>query len=187
MQNIARYRGGGCLSTKYINGTSKLLWQCREGHQWQAVPNNVRRGRWCPACAGRPVVTIEEMREIAKERGGQCLSREYINNKTKLAWQCKWDHRWETTSSHIKHGNWCPDCADRPLVTIEEMQQIATSRNGKCLSAKYINSRTKLTWKCKDGHQWGAAPRNITQGHWCPSCARKNRYKPAPQLITFLC
>jgi hypothetical protein len=175
MQNIARQRGGECLSTKYFNGTSRLLWQCRVGHQWKTVPNNVRRGRWCPACAGRPVVTIEEVRAIANKRGGQCLSGEYTNNKTKLLWQCMKGHRWLTTASHIKQGHWCPACAGRPLITIEELQAIAKSRGGKCLSEKYRNSRTKLTWQCKVGHQWEAAARNVRKGHWCARCSRKNR------------
>ena len=36
------------------------------------------------------------------------------------------------------------------------MRKIAQDRGEKCLSQKYINSRTKLQWECPEGHQWSA-------------------------------
>lgn len=57
------------------------------------------------------------------------------------------------------------------------MQEIAKRKNGKCLSKKYINSQTKLTWQCREGHIWKAIPNNIKNGKWCPYCAREKRKK----------
>ncbi len=51
MQKIAKNRGGICLSNLYEDSHHKLLWQCQRGHQWQATPTNITRGRWCPQCA----------------------------------------------------------------------------------------------------------------------------------------
>uniref|UniRef100_UPI004047EE3D zinc-ribbon domain-containing protein n=1 Tax=Algoriphagus sp. TaxID=1872435 RepID=UPI004047EE3D len=48
---------------------------------------------------------------IALTRGGNCLSKEYIDAKTKLEWQCKAGHSWFATPNHIKNGTWCPNCA----------------------------------------------------------------------------
>src|ERR1700688_2340802 len=50
------------------------------------------------------------------------------------------------------------------------MQNLALSRDGKCLSTIYINARNKLLWKCKFGHQWEAVPYAIKAGGWCPQC-----------------
>ena len=50
MNKFAQKKGGRCLSKKYVNPITKLEWECVEGHQWEAVPNNVLRGRWCPHC-----------------------------------------------------------------------------------------------------------------------------------------
>ncbi len=121
MQEIARQRGGTCLSTQYVNISTKLKWQCKEGHIWEAVPNTIRKGHWCPKCARQETAnkrkpSIEEMQELAKQRGGTCLSTEYINAKTKLRWQCKEGHIWETIPTNIKQGKWCPVCA-RPIIT----------------------------------------------------------------------
>ena len=43
-------RGGKCLSKEYINGKTKLLWECSEGHQWEAILDSVKRGSWCAVC-----------------------------------------------------------------------------------------------------------------------------------------
>jgi len=172
MRKIARERGGKCLSRKYISSDAKLTWQCKEGHEWEAVPNNIKQGTWCPVCTiNAQRDTIEEMQKIAEERGGKCLSREYIDSRTKLTWQCKEGHQWETVPGHIKEGTWCAACAGKQKGTIEEMRSIAGSQGGQCLSPKYINSSTKLKWQCKQGHQWEATPENIKRGSWCLACA----------------
>jgi len=58
----------------------------------------------------------------------------------------------------------------RRKVTIEEMQEIAKERKGKCLSSKYIDSKTKLKWKCEKGHTWETLPTIVKRGSWCPIC-----------------
>lgn len=52
MQAVASARGGKCLSRRFKNNTTHLLWECADGHQWRATPKNVRQhGTWCPDCA----------------------------------------------------------------------------------------------------------------------------------------
>ena len=111
MQNLAKQKGGKCLSKEYVNVSTKLTWKCKEGHIWKALPVNVKKGHWCPACAGVVKSSIEEMQKIAESRGGKCLSREYTNNYTKLKWQCKKGHVWEAMPSAVKSSTWCPVCA----------------------------------------------------------------------------
>ena len=176
MQVLANTRGGQCLSKEYTNNYTKLTWQCKEGHQWDAVPASVKRGKWCPTCGGAQKGTLEEMQRIAEGKGGLCLSRKYTNNYSKLRWQCKEGHQWDAVPGSVTRGFWCPFCAGHHKGTIEEMQRIAEARAGKCLSREYTNKRSKLIWQCKEGHQWDATPGSVTRGCWCPSCAR-NRLK----------
>ncbi|NVM52853.1 MAG: zinc-ribbon domain-containing protein [Candidatus Helarchaeota archaeon] len=175
MQEIARYRGGKCLSTEYINSRTKLEWRCKKGHKWEARPDTIKHGHWCPEC-GSEKLTIKEMQEIAKRNGGKCLSTEYINSHTKLDWQCIERHEWKATPANIKSGKWCPKCANKRKgiyhkLTIEEMQEIARQSGGKCISPQYFNVETNLEWQCKEGHQWKARPDHIKEGSWCPKCA----------------
>jgi predicted RecB family nuclease len=61
--------------------------------------------------------------------------------------------------------------------TIEDMQDMAKHRGGKCISKQYVDSVTKLKWRCKAEHEWDTAPRNIKNGSWCPWCAYYRRLK----------
>jgi len=178
MQSLAKSRGGKCLSTKYVNSQTKLLWQCREGHQWWSAPGIVKSARhhWCPYCSNNARLTIEQMRSIARSRGGKCLSDKYVNSQTKLQWECNKGHRWESTPGTIKNGSWCPFCAHKVPLTIEEMHVTAQRRGGKCLSKKYVDTQTKLLWECKEGHRWSAKPNTIRNGSWCPYCAQQVKH-----------
>ncbi|WP_434284699.1 zinc-ribbon domain-containing protein [Clostridium botulinum] len=177
MKGLAKSRGGKCLSEKYINTDTKLIWQCAKGHIWPATPHAVKRGSWCPDCSKKRKHTIKEMQDLAKSKGGKCLSKEYVNTQTKLEWQCKNGHIWSMQPNVVIRGQWCPKCsiqrrADMQRLTITEMQNIAKTYGGKCLSLKYVNVDTKLKWQCNSGHIWLARPHDIKKGAWCPKCAR---------------
>ncbi|MCP4371590.1 MAG: hypothetical protein GY797_26235 [Deltaproteobacteria bacterium] len=171
MREIAEKLGGKCLSDTYVNTLTKLLWECKQKHRWEAIPNNVKRGKWCPICAGSVKRTIEEMQSIAEKRGGKCLSAAYENARTNLLWECREKHHWEATPTNIKSGKWCRRCAGLMKLTIEKMQLLAEERGGKCLSKSYVNTQTKLLWECKTKHRWKATPNNIKRGRWCQKCS----------------
>jgi len=183
MQKIARERGGKCLSDKYVNNITKLKWMCHKGHTWNAIPTHIVSSKsWCPVCQGRPAnqpqkLTIEEMQKIARERGGKCLSKTYVNCATKLEWICSEGHKWKTRPDMLRRGSWCPVCAVKKItshkLTIEEMKKIALKKKGNCLSTVYYDRTTKLMWECFYGHKWMATPANIKVGKsWCPVCKK---------------
>jgi hypothetical protein len=181
MQEIAKQRGGSCLSTKYKNGRTTLLWECNRGHRWRASPANVksgnrRKGTWCPECYNyrrrfHAKHDIEEMRDLAIAHGGVCMSTEYVSSKTKLIWRCAQGHRWQALPTSVAQGTWCPLCARNQPLGLSQLQDIATSRGGACLSQEYLNGRTALWWRCSDGHRWKATPSKVKRGSWCPLCA----------------
>lgn len=141
---------------------------------WEATLDNVKRVSWCPYCAGRHQ-DIGDMRRLARDRGGKCLSEAYVNNRTKLTWVCKKGHVWEAIPNHIKSGTWCPVCKGCAKLTIEEMQAMAGNRAGTCPSDVYVNANTRLKWRCERGHIWEAIPNSIKRGSWCPECSRQRR------------
>lgn len=175
MQQLAAQNDGRCLSKTYINNRIKLKWQCIKGHLWEAPANAVQQGHWCPTCAGRPKVTIKDMRNLAESRGGKCLSESYVNAHTHLRWKCKYGHEWKATPNNIKQGKWCRICgiesrANKQRSGIDKMKIVAETRGGKCLSEKYINTDTKLKWMCSKDHVWEAIPDAVKRGTWCPIC-----------------
>lgn len=174
-KNLAINKKGLCLSTEYISCASKLIFQCEQGHIWETKPYYlVNNNSWCPKCYKSYKDDIELFHNIAKENNGKCLSVNYINCKTKLTFQCQFGHIWEAKPHDIKYSKtWCPVCSNSIKLTIEEMQEIAKERNGKCLSTEYINSHSKLLWECEKGHQWLAKPYLIKNvKNWCPICKK---------------
>ena len=50
------------------------------------------------------------MRLLAKERGGRCLSKKYLNGSIELEWCCANGHRWKAIPKVLVNGSWCPTC-----------------------------------------------------------------------------
>lgn len=171
MHILAESHEGKCLSIEYKNVNTKLLWRCKEGHKWKTTPMVVKKGSWCPTCARQKSIkarslSLKAMKDLAKQFSGKCLSEQYINNKTKLLWECKESHQWESTPKIIKQGFWCRECnkKKRKFVrryTVQDMQKIAHDRQGKCLSKEYRNSKSKILWGCNKGHRWEAIPYSV--------------------------
>lgn len=135
MQAIAGERGGECLSTEYRHFSEPLRWRCAKGHVWEAKPGGiVNVGTWCRRCAGKEKHSLEEVRALARERGGECLSSEYVNTTTPLRWRCQHGHEWRAAFGNVRGGSWCPKCAVRNPLSIEEMRSVAIARGGACLS-----------------------------------------------------
>ena len=59
--------------------------------------------------------------------------------------------------------------------TLPAMRRLAKRRGGRCLSRRYIDSRTPLSWRCRLGHCWKAMATNVSKGSWCPECAHRKR------------
>ncbi len=117
------------------------------------------------------------MQKIAISKNGLCLSASYQNNVTKLKWKCEEGHEWLATPKHVKSGTWCPICKKNGTFYLREAQKYAKSRGGQCLSQKYINSNSKLLWKCAKGHDFDASLRYLRyHNRWCSKCNGIKQY-----------
>jgi hypothetical protein len=57
-------------------------------------------------------LTLEEIREFARTKGGKCLSENYKDRYSKLTWECEKGHVWDAPINRLKgQGSWCPKCA----------------------------------------------------------------------------
>lgn len=170
LQNLAQARGGSCLSKKCIGAIQKHSWQCSEGHKWEATPTCISQGRWCPTCARiRRSSTLESLQHLARDRGGELLSKASLGALKHHLWKCSQGHIWEATPNHVKHGAWCPTCSTN-LRRNSYLQEMASRQGGQYLR---INSDGKCKahyWSCSQGHVWAASPREIFAGRWCPEC-----------------
>ncbi len=116
---------------------------------------------------------FRKLKKIIEQKGGKCLSNTYINNITKLKFQCEKGHIWNTTFSSIVNDRyWCSVCnINRQKNNIDNITKIIQSKNGKLLTKEYKNNKHKLKIQCSNGHIWDSSYSVIKKGHWCPNCA----------------
>ena len=112
INDMAKNRGGKCLSKYYESKSTKLKWECEIKHSWYALYSLVKQGSWCPECSlNKTRNGIIQAKNIAIERGGECVDTKYINAHTRMQWKCKLGHMWVASFHKIKNSNrWCPKC-----------------------------------------------------------------------------
>lgn len=173
MREWAEKRGEKCLSKVYINSETPLEWECKNGHRFKKTRDFYKQHTLCVQCKHDEIRkrNLIKIQKIATKKFGKCLSKEYFDLDTKLKFECKLGHKWETTPINIIYANsWCPHCYGKIKKTIEYMQELAANKKGKCISKNYINSVTPLKWQCDKGHLWTTPATNIISGTWCPTC-----------------
>lgn len=110
---LAGIRGGQCMHDKEPDRREKILWLCREGHQFRARVDNVRAGGWCPVCAHRGKWTVERLGQVLEGRHIRCSSpaEALTNNKARLEWECDVGHTWKTALVNVVYRkSGCPEC-----------------------------------------------------------------------------
>ncbi len=124
-------------------------------------------------------LTLELMQELAAQNGGLCLSPSYEGILVPLQWQCRQGHRWYAIPHSVRQGHWCRYCAaERRRKSLDDLATLAAKHGGQLLGEDYVNSQTKVRWRCAAGHEWEAIPNSIRQGSWCPTCEKATAAEP---------
>jgi len=132
----------------------------------------------------KKINNIDLANKIAIENDGYCQSDIYINNSSKITWMCNKKHIWQASLRSVKDNNtWCPhiECFGKKIHNskwknrISECDKIASNKNGFCLTRNYIDTKTKMHWKCSCGYEWFSIFDHVRRGSWCPQCSNKNK------------
>lgn len=103
----------------------KVWWLCSKcGYEWEASPNNRKRGVGCPCCSGRvpksgvnDLATLypELLEEWDYQKNSELNPSQLLPGSGKKAWwkcsQC--GHEWETIIANRTKGHGCPKCSKR--------------------------------------------------------------------------
>jgi hypothetical protein len=182
MRDVAVQRSGKCLSRVYVDSRTPLEWECGKGHRWMARATNVKSGTWCPYCCHNGAHKLgeegllERCRQVAKDRGGKCLSESYLTARKPLEWECLEGHRWKATPDNVRRGEWCPECAKKLIqeakikYSLQECESYANELGGKLVETNF-ESRRNWLWECRNGHRWNAPPSTVIGSRtWCKRC-----------------
>ena len=111
----------------------------------------------------------------------------YINLETNMKFECCNGHPdFETKPRYIiQKGSGCPLCKNKKINSssnkgIEQFQKELAQQHSNIYlqpSQEYINTTTKLKFKCSNGHKFEMLPKSLLSGHGCPTCARLIRRK----------
>ena len=196
LQEIAISKGGECLSPVYLGVFGLHKFRCEKGHIWYAAPSNIIHSRgvgtWCPECKNEKIgdsnrkYTVSDMQELAMQREGKFLSKEFISVNIRHLWECKKAHRWNAAPSDVLRGTWCSQCSlEAKTHSIETANDVAAVRGGKCISvdSDYVNSYSYLQWECEKNHRWWARYNNVKNSNsWCAECkGRRPKYIEKPK------
>ena len=155
----------------YRGAHTKTLFQCSEGHTWEARPGNIMQGKNCPHCDGQFPLSKEIVIERIADRGLVMLG-EYVNSMTKTLFKCNEGHTWEASPGNVIGGTSCPHCSGNVLLTTEIVNDRITDR-GLVLLDEYVSNSVKRRFQCSEGHVWETAPANVLSGRGCTVCAER--------------
>ena len=83
-----RLEGRGIkLVGEYKSTSTKIAFQCAEGHTWKSKPNNILNGNGCPHCSGKALLTKEVINQRIANRGIKLVG-DYKTTNDKTTFQC---------------------------------------------------------------------------------------------------
>lgn len=157
---------------------------------------------------------IRQLKAYARKRGGRCLDSKWIGYKAKYRFRCKRGHLWKTQPGGMlgRERDWCRRCSRFALREkskrywktrgleilrrkwkvqgrIKQLQAVAKSRGGECLSKEWAGWQAEYRFWCKRCNQkWKAYPQGIFEGGFCKKCAmrtwwKKNRTKQSAKFL----
>ena len=174
---------------KVYSSVDIVQWCCARGHTCEMRLHMAKKvvDFPCKICRkeDRRLITVERIREMAREGGAELVSVEYTNVRTPLSWKCGCGNTFTAPITVLRYKTIkCPECrgfgigrGQYRLNRFAAAVSMAESHGGLCLSSEYISSYGKMKWCCANGHEWEASFNTIKGGHWCRKCVALGRIK----------
>jgi hypothetical protein len=178
----------------------KVKWKCKEGHTWQASPNDRTppTSAGCPYCSGNKCLTgFNDLQtiypEIARQAFGWDPSKVTPGSRKKLEWRCNIGHTWKSQVNDRTPPSscGCPYCSGAKVLAgfndlLSRFPDLASEANGWNPAEYTSKSGRKVKWICPKGHQWEAPINNRTVNNTgCPECAQYG-FKTAEDAYFYL-
>lgn len=184
------------LEKEYVNANTLMKYRCSFGHISKIRFGNFQQGVGCRQCGREESsLTLEYVYNCFKEEGCELLEEEYINNKTKMKYRCICGDISEIQFSNFQQGQRCFKCGHRRKgekrrLLFEYVDSVFEKNNCKLLEDKYVNSRTKMKYRCACGDLSEICFNCCYNGIRCAECAIKensgeNHYRWIKDRVLF--
>ena len=177
---------------EHAKSCSKVWWKCPKcGSEYKSmISNRAHLGKACPVCAGKIIIVgLNDLRttnpELCKEwssKNGDIKPEQFTHgSQTRIWWQCKKGHEWESTIGNRVRGNGCPVCAQEPVIkgvndlktTHPELLKYWSEKNEIDPSDIRASYRKQVWWNCGQcGNEYLAQPHSVIsrKGIGCKRC-----------------
>lgn len=117
-------------------------------------------------------LTYKFVKESFEEEGYVLVSKEYINNKTKLHYICSNGHRHSMPWRSWAAGSRCFYCnVGNKRLNIKFIQEQFKKKGYILLTKRYINGHQKLNYICSKGHKHFMSWNGLRRGSACLYCS----------------
>lgn len=182
-----------CANKKYFFNCDKCA------HDFDINLNNIKKGQWCPFCAGSKLCGDRECDDCYNKSFATHPKADFWSEKNKVkpkdvflcsnkkyffdCYEC--GHDFDASLDNIKNGKWCPFCAGKKLCGDSDCdncnkKSFASHPKAKHWSEKnkvkpkdvYLHSMKKYFFDCdKCGHDFYVSLANLKNGYWCHYCS----------------
>ena len=167
---------------------AKRNWRCKEGHTWNASPNDRTRkdgGSNCPYCSNQKLLVgyndlATTNPDLAKQAHNWDPTSVVAGVSKKREWRCELDHVWvATVNSRDRMQLGCPYCSNKIAKPgfndlASKFPDIAKEADGWDPKLVLWGSGQNKSWICLNGHRWitKVAYRSV-RGWGCPYCSNQ--------------
>lgn len=179
----------GCilLEKEYIDANTKMRYICICGEESNIRFSSFQRGHRCKICghkknAEKQMYTFEFVDRCFKDEGCELLETEYIGALVLMRYICSCKNESKICFGSFRQGQRCIKCgieksAKQKRHTFEFVEQCF--KDGGCilLETGYINSLTKMRYRCSCGNESKICFNKFKQGQRCNKCADRGGYR----------
>ncbi len=188
------FKKGGCklLATEYVNCKTKMKYICNCKREAEITLDTFKRGKRCKECAKERIAaklrfSYEDVKEIFEKGGCILISKKYINNETKLEYECNCGRTAWISLSSFQRGRRCYKCGIKKIIikkryTLEQVKKIFENGGCKLLETVYKGSKIKMEYICNCRRTAWITLSDFQSGRRCKKCAierisGKNHYR----------
>ncbi len=172
------------LASLLTRGSEKIVeWKCELGHLFLKSPSTIKKTPGCPYCHGTKVLIgfndlLSQYPKIAGELvdlDPRLISK---GSKKRCNWKCGKGHIWEAAiNSRTSNQSGCPYCSGAKIIEgVSDFEtlfpEIARQALGWNPSKFGRASKSKVEWKCTNGHIFRATISDrAMKNSGCPFCS----------------
>lgn len=168
--------GAVLLEPDYLGAHQPHRVRCREGHDCNPAPHEVKRGQGvCLVCVRKsPAVAETEFRSRLAELGVTLLESDWRGHDQRYRAVCSDGHVCYPRPTNVQQGQGaCPGCSRRdPDIVWAEFRAAVMAQGGVVLAEQWLGSRAPHRVRCPRKHESWAVPASVRRGFGiCRRCA----------------